>query len=216
MSTATRRWLVRPRESHRAQPCRYTLPAGLSTLTPAALGASRESTAPTFRLRTRLVHVEQATFKVGAIQSRDCPIRLGRIRHLDESEAARMPRVTVRHQVHTTDFSVCLEKRSHRRLGCGKIQIAYVDVFHVPASFCLSIVRARQGRSEWPSSGRTFKRHYYLISLSVAYSHVCCTSVCRTGCGCTSATSLHGEGSPVRVVGSFGEGMLSNWSRLVA
>jgi hypothetical protein len=67
---------------------RAILPAGLTPLTPAALRAARESTAPTFSLRTRLIYVEGATGQVGAIQRRNCPIRLGRIRHLDESEAA--------------------------------------------------------------------------------------------------------------------------------
>src|SRR5262249_20491437 len=100
-------------------------------LTPAALGAARESTAPAFSLRTRLVYVERATFHVGAIQRRNCSIRLGRIRHFDESEAARTPGVSIRHQVHTIHLSVPLEKRSHRRLGSGKIQIAYKDVLHV-------------------------------------------------------------------------------------
>src|SRR6516225_77273 len=145
-----------------AQPCRYALPAGLPPLTPAALGAARESTAPTFSLRTRLVHVERATFQVGAIQGRYCPIRLGRFRHLDESEAARTAGVSVRNQVDTLHFSVRLEKCSHRRLGCGKIQIAYEDVFHVlaPSVFQLCGL-ARRGRSERPSSGRTIKRHPY-------------------------------------------------------
>jgi len=56
-----------------AQSRRYTLPAGLPSLTPASLGAARESAAATFSLRTRLVEVERATFQIGAIQSRNCP-----------------------------------------------------------------------------------------------------------------------------------------------
>src|SRR5262249_15507105 len=90
---------------------------------PAALVAGRESTPPTFGLRPYLVHVERATFQVGAIQRRDCPIRLGGIRHLDESEAARTIAVSVRYHVQTSHFSVRLEKRSHRRLGCGKSKL---------------------------------------------------------------------------------------------
>src|SRR5215469_8600398 len=98
-----------------------TLPAGLPSLTPAALGSARESAAPTFSLRARLVNVERAASRVGAIQSRNRSIRLGRVRHLDESEAARTPGVAVRDQVHTIHLSVRLEKRSHRGFGGGKI-----------------------------------------------------------------------------------------------
>jgi hypothetical protein len=117
------------------------LPAGLSSLTPAALGATRESTAPTLGLWTRLIHVERATFQAGAIQRRYCPFRLGRIRHLDESETARTAGVSVRNQVDTFHFSVRLKKRSHRRLGCGKVQISYEDVFHVLAPSIFQLCR---------------------------------------------------------------------------
>jgi len=50
--------------------------------------AARESTASTFRLRARLIHVERSTVNIGAIQRCNCPIRFSRIRHLNESEAA--------------------------------------------------------------------------------------------------------------------------------
>jgi len=116
-----------------ARPCRSILPAGLPPPPSPALRTTGVATAPAFILRARLVHVERATFQAGTVQRRDCPIRLGGIRHLDESEAARTPSVSVGHQVHTIDLAVRLEKRSHRRLGCGKIQIAYEDVFHVLA-----------------------------------------------------------------------------------
>jgi hypothetical protein len=109
----------------------FPLPARLSSLTPAALGSARESAAPTFSLGARLVNVERAPPHVGAIQRRNRPVRLGRIRHLDESETARTPSVSVRHQVHTIHPSVRLEKRSQRRFGSGKIQIAYEDILHV-------------------------------------------------------------------------------------
>jgi hypothetical protein len=106
------------------------------------LGAGK-ATATTFGLGARLVNVERATSEVGAIQSRNCPIRLGRIRHLDESETARAPSVTIRHQAHTIHRTVRLEKRSHRRFSSGKIQIAYEDVFHVftPSIFQLCELR---------------------------------------------------------------------------
>ena len=64
------------------------LPARLPPLTPAALRSARESTTPTFGLRTRLINVERAPFQVRAIQSRNCPTRFCRIRHLYESETA--------------------------------------------------------------------------------------------------------------------------------
>ena len=116
-------------------PCRadISLPAGLSPLTPAALRSARESTAPTLSLRTSLVYVECATVQVGSMQRRNCLLRLGRIRHLDESEAARPPSLSILYHIHMIHFSVRLEKRSQRRIGCGKIQIAYEDVFHVLA-----------------------------------------------------------------------------------
>ena len=64
------------------------LPARFPPLTPAALRSARESTTPTLGLRTCLINVERAPFQVRAIQSRNCPIRFCRVRHLYESETA--------------------------------------------------------------------------------------------------------------------------------
>ena len=73
-----------------------SLPAGFAPLTAAAAatttaGSARKaatSTATTFGLGTRFVHIQRATIEVSAVQCRDCLIRLSGIAHFDESEPA--------------------------------------------------------------------------------------------------------------------------------
>src|SRR5215469_378456 len=80
-----------PAPATRGQSCRYTLPLRLPPRTPTAVGAAREPTTLTFHPRTRYVNVERPAFHVGPVRGRNCPIRLDRIRHPDESETDGPP-----------------------------------------------------------------------------------------------------------------------------
>ena len=95
-----------------------------------AAAAAAEPPAAALRLGPGLIDVERATIQIGAVQSRDRPVRLSRVRHFDESKAAGTASIPVRHQTHTLHTSVRLKKRTEGGFGGRKIQITYKNVFH--------------------------------------------------------------------------------------
>ena len=106
------------------------LPARLAPLTSTALRRARVA-APAVRFRTRLVNVRRAAVHLSAIQRRDRPLRLCRIRHFDKSETTRPARITVRYHVYAVDFSKGFEQRPQRGLGGRKIKISNKYILHL-------------------------------------------------------------------------------------
>src|SRR5262249_20131730 len=133
------------------------LPARLAPLTTET--ATVSAAAATLALGTSFIDVQSATSKIRAVQAGDGPVGFLGIAHFDKRKAAGAAGITIRDQIDTINCSIPLEHLTHRRIGGGKIQIAYENILHFFTLFCLSIVRARQGRSGQPSSGGTIKRH---------------------------------------------------------
>jgi len=104
--------------------------AGAVTAAAAAARSAAEGTAAV-GLRPSLVDIERAPIHLIAVQSRDGAVGLGGIRHLDKREAARAARIAVGDQVDPLHVPVRLKERTDGRFGCGKIQIAYKNVFHL-------------------------------------------------------------------------------------
>ena len=133
------------------------LPARLAPLTTETAAVS--ATAATLDLGAGFIDVQCAAFEIRAVQAGYSPVGFLAVAHFDKRKAAGAAGITIRNQIDTINGSIPLEHGTNRRIGRGKIQIAYENVLHFYTLFCLSIVRARRGRSGQPSSGGTFKRH---------------------------------------------------------
>jgi hypothetical protein len=134
--------------------------APLTRKTAAAAAVSAAASATTaLSLGTSFIDIQRAAFESHAIQASDGLVSFIGIAHFNKREAAGAASVTIGHQIDTINGSIPLEHRTDGRIGSGKIQIAYENILHLLNSFCLSIVRARQGGSGRPSSGGTIKRH---------------------------------------------------------
>src|SRR6202451_2907369 len=103
-----------------------TTAAAISRPAVAAIPAS----ATTSRLRPGFIHIHRAAMQLGPVQVRDCRLRSLRIAHLDESEAAWLPRVTVRDQIDALYGAIGFKRRLKVRLGRLITQISYKYVGH--------------------------------------------------------------------------------------
>jgi hypothetical protein len=103
-----------------------------STTATAATTATAESTtaAATCGLRTRFIHVQRPAVHFRTIQLGDRVLRVPLFRHFDESKAARLTRVSIRHNIYTLDVPV-LGKRCVQFVLRGLIaEIPDKDIRH--------------------------------------------------------------------------------------
>ncbi len=115
----------RPARAEASLPARRT--AALTTTTGRPAATTPIESGPAFvpvRSGTRLVDIQSPATQAGAVQSRNCPVCLGRVGHLDEGEAARTAGVPVRHQADALYRPMGLEKRTDRIFCCPEIQVA--------------------------------------------------------------------------------------------
>jgi len=114
-----------------AQACRCTdgfLPARLAPLTSETAAVSA---ATTLGLRTSLIDVQRAAFEIRTVQAGDGPVGFLCVAHFDKRKAAGAAGITIRNQIDTINCSIPLEHGTNRRIGSGKIQIAYKNILHV-------------------------------------------------------------------------------------
>ena len=111
-----------------------TIPAA-----PAAVGAttaiaaiSTTSTAA-FDFRTRFVHVQGASTNLSAIECRDGFLSVLRARHLHEAEAARAPRVPIRHDADPVHLSIGGKKLAQFILRGIEVEVANENVLQADA-----------------------------------------------------------------------------------
>ena len=81
--------------------------------------------------RTRLIHIQRPAAHIGAVQSRDCPLRFAFIRHLHESKAPGPPGLPIGHDAHSFYRAIGFEERSNRFLTNTEIEVAYKNIFQV-------------------------------------------------------------------------------------
>jgi hypothetical protein len=75
----------------------------------------------------RLVNLNLSALQVGVVECLDCGGRLGRIRHLDETEAARLPREFVGHDDRALDLSRLRKEFRQVFLRNRVGQVAYIQ-----------------------------------------------------------------------------------------
>lgn len=108
-------------------------------VTTAAATAAMEATAATaatFAL-TRFVDLERAAIDLRAIHRRDCCLRLGVRRHLDEREATRATGFPIHHDVNIRHLATILLERSAQNFRRGGV-IEIADVQTLSHSWDLS------------------------------------------------------------------------------
>jgi hypothetical protein len=113
-------WLDLP-----VKPGPYVIVGSCANQSPARTPATAKSSAPTitapaFRFRASFVNIHSPTVDFGTIEAVDSRFGLLRVRHLNEGESPRLPRVSVRHDIHTVNPSV-LGKRSLQLVFVGPI-----------------------------------------------------------------------------------------------
>jgi hypothetical protein len=95
----------------------------LSTTVAAATATTTAATAAGFVLR--FIDLERATAKVLAVQRLHGTLSVG-ARHFNETEAARLARITIIHQGDLFDRAVGSEQGAHRIVGRGEGKISNV------------------------------------------------------------------------------------------
>ena len=100
------------------------LPARFAPLTGESAAAIALALGPGF------IDVQSTSFELRSVQTGDGLIRFLRITHFDERESTGAAGIAVGHNIDTINGSIPLEHRTNRRIGSGKIQIAYKNVFH--------------------------------------------------------------------------------------
>jgi hypothetical protein len=110
------------------------LPTRLTALTTesAAVSATTAVSAATatLALGTGFIDVQCAAFEIRAVQTGDSPVGFLGVAHFDKRKAAGAAGITIRNQIDTINCSIPLEHGPNRRIGGGKIQIAYKNILH--------------------------------------------------------------------------------------
>src|ERR1019366_6260388 len=154
--------------------------------------AAETPAAAALRFGPGLIDVERATIQIGAVQSRDRPVGLGRVRHFDESKAAGTASVPVGHQTHTLHTPVRLKKRTEGGFRGREIQITYKNIFH--GFFVSQLFLPDEADVGFrPGSRGTFKRRFQ-------YSRVRLRRARSGGFECaTRKPEIHGSIGQLRV-----------------
>jgi hypothetical protein len=107
------------------------------TATAATASVATESAAATAAMTgalgpgTGFVDVDCTPIQVCAVERGDCAVGLGRVRHLDECEAAGLTCVAIPDYVDAFHGPVLFEQVTDRFLGSAEIQISDEDTFQV-------------------------------------------------------------------------------------
>jgi hypothetical protein len=128
----------RDRRGWKAAALKAYLPARLASLTTetAAAATRASAAAAALPLGTGFIHIQCTSFEIRAVQGSDSPVGFFGVAHLDKRKATRAAGITIRNQIDTIDGSITLENRANRRIGSGKIQIAYKNILQL---FTLSV-----------------------------------------------------------------------------
>jgi hypothetical protein len=79
---------------------------------------------------TSFIDVQCAAFESRAVQAGDGPVGFLGVAHFDKRKAAGTACITVCYEIHSINCSIPLEHGTNRRIGRGKIQIAYKNILH--------------------------------------------------------------------------------------
>ncbi len=82
-------------------------------------------------LRASLINIEGAAVEVMAIELSDRLIGFGGVAHLDETETAGLPGVTIGDEADAGHGAVTFEQRSNRILGGAEAKVSYKDIFQL-------------------------------------------------------------------------------------
>jgi hypothetical protein len=113
-----------------AVPAISTTTASTTATASAATAAEPASTTATCRLRASFIYVKRPAIHFRAIQLRDRIFRIPLFRHFHEGKPARLPCVTVRHNVYTLDVTVLRKRRVQFVLRRLIAQISDKDIRH--------------------------------------------------------------------------------------
>jgi hypothetical protein len=116
----------------------------LRTTVVAAIGTTARSTVC---FGTGFVDIQCSAVKVGAIQSRNCPVARGVVTHFHESKTSGLSRVTIGHDADPVDRAMCFKHRSNRILGSAEAQVSYKNIFHFTFFLKLQSKESRQVRT---------------------------------------------------------------------
>ena len=105
------------------------LPAGFSPL-PALTAARPAPESAALWFRPCLIDIKRAAVEIRAVKCSDGAVGFRGIGHFHEREATGAAGVAVGYKTDAVHGSVRLKERPERTFSCGKIQIAYKDVFH--------------------------------------------------------------------------------------
>ena len=103
-----------------------SLPARLASLTSVTATAA----AGTLALGTSFIDVQRAAVEVRAVQTGDRTVGCRGVAHFDKRKATGAAGITIGYHIDAIHCAVLLEQSTNRRLGGGKIQIAYEDILH--------------------------------------------------------------------------------------
>jgi len=118
---------------------------GQANQSPAWTPATAKSSAPTvttpaFRFRASFVNIHSPTVDFETIEAVDSRFCLSRVRHLNEGESPRLPRVPVRHDIHAVNTSVLRKRSLQLVLGGPIIEIPYKNIHETPFSLAFVLV----------------------------------------------------------------------------
>jgi hypothetical protein len=114
-------------------PAGKALPAAAPTAAPAAAAVATTSSGAPFGLRTRLVHIQGTSPKLGAIQRCNCLISFFGVRHFHETESPRTTGIPVGHDTHAIHLTVSLEQAAQFLFTGIEIQVTHKNVLHTDA-----------------------------------------------------------------------------------
>ena len=119
--------------------------------TPATAKSSTPTvTAPAFRFRASFVNIHSPTVDFETVEPVDSRFCRSRVRHLNEGESPRLPRVPVRHDIHAVNTSVLRKRSLQLVLGGLIIEIPYKNIHETPFNLgiCLCLNEAPNGTRE--------------------------------------------------------------------
>jgi hypothetical protein len=119
-----------------------------STCLPAVVLPCAAAARSTVCFWTGFIDVQSSAFKVGAIQSRDCPIAFSVVAHFNESKTSGLSRITVGHYADTINGAMYCEHGSNRIFGSAKAEVSYKNILHLYSLSGVSSNESGQDRTK--------------------------------------------------------------------
>jgi hypothetical protein len=108
---------------------------------PATAKSSAPSvTAPAFRFRASFVNIHSPTVDFETIEAVDSRLCLSRVRHLNEGESPRLPRVPISNDIYAVNTSVLRKRSLQLVLGGPIIEIPYKNIHETPFNLAFVLV----------------------------------------------------------------------------